>query len=180
MSSVIEAVRTRRTIRKYEDREVPAEVLATLMESVEEAQSWANTQCWEVVVVRDPALRAAIQKSLPPTNPAFRAVVDAPLLLVLCARKGESGAINGQMSTKHGDWYMYDLGLATQNLCLTAHELGLGTVVVGWFDQAAVERVVNAPANIEVVSLIPVGYRKNEGVKPKHRPASGFVHQDRF
>jgi nitroreductase len=53
---------------------------------------------------------------------------------------------------------MYDLGLATQNLCLMAHSLGLGTVIVGLFDHDRAKAVVNVPDGYELVTMIPLGY----------------------
>ena len=75
---------------------------------------------------------------------------------------------------------MYDLGLMTQNLCLAAHSLGLGTVVVGWFDQARADEILNSPQDIEVVSLLPMGFRNQKGSVPKHKPMDSCLHTDTF
>ena len=181
MNDILDVIKDRRTIRKYTDEPIREEHRAALFSAMERAQSWNNSQCWEVVEIRDPELRNQIQKTVPPRNPAFKAIVDAPMLLAVCARKGCSGTLGDDvMVTKHGDWYMYDLGIATQNLCLAAHSLGLGTVVVGWFDIEGAEKVIKVPQGVELVSLIPVGYRNQKGVTPKHKPANEFVHIDTF
>jgi len=60
MPEFLDLVKTRRSIRKYEGRDVPAEALAAILEAVRWAPSWSNTQCWEIVVVRDPAVTAVI------------------------------------------------------------------------------------------------------------------------
>lgn len=180
MNDVINTMFERRTIRKYTDQPIPDETMQQLYEVIESTQSWANTQCWEVVNVIDPEIRKHLQETMPQQNPAYRAIVNAPALLVLCAKKGVSGTIGGTMASKHGDWYMYDLGIATQNLCLAAHSLGLGTVVVGWFDHDKVEKVLNVPTNTEVVSMIPLGYRNQTGSIPKHKPIASFVHVDSY
>ncbi|MFA9396123.1 MAG: nitroreductase family protein [Halodesulfovibrio sp.] len=181
MNEVMTAMYERRTIRKYTDQEVSEETLRELFKIIESTQSWANSQCWEVVEVRDSELRKALQSTVPTKNPAYTAIVNAPVLLAMCARRGQSGTLGtSEMATKHGDWYMYDLGLATQNLCLAAHSLGLGTVVVGWFDPDKAEGIVNAPEGVEVVSLIPLGYRNQKGVVPKHKLVENFVHVDTF
>lgn len=180
MNEVIKNMYERRTIRKYSDQDVSDETMQQLYEVVESTQSWANTQCWELVNVVDAEIRKQLQETVPQKNPAYRCIVEAPVLLALCAKKGVSGTINGCMTSSHGDWYMYDLGLATQNLCLAAHSLGLGTVVVGWFENGQADKILNAPEGIETVSLIPLGYRNQKGVKPKHKPVSSFVHQNTF
>ena len=88
--------------------------------------------------------------------------------------------IGGTMTSKFGDWFMYDLGLATQNLCLAAHSLGLGSVVVGWFDHNKTGTILKTPPDVEVVTLIPMGYRNQKGSVPKHKPIASFLHVDTF
>jgi hypothetical protein len=60
MPEFLDLVKTRRSIRKHEGRDVPAEALSAILEAVRWAPSWSNTQCWEIVVVRDPAVTAVI------------------------------------------------------------------------------------------------------------------------
>ncbi|HBD08464.1 MAG TPA: nitroreductase, partial [Syntrophobacteraceae bacterium] len=64
--------------------------------------SWANTQCWEIVVVKDPAMKAALQETLAKGNPATKAVVDAPVLLTICGKLNSSGYYKDQVTTKFG------------------------------------------------------------------------------
>jgi nitroreductase len=130
--------------------------------------------------VQDENVRKQLQATVPSKNPSSKAITDAPKLLALCARKGRSGYIEDKIANKHGDWYMYDLGLMTQNLCLAAHSLGLGTVVVGWYDIDAAERILNCPDDVEPVTLIPMGYRAQKGHVPPHKPVVEFVHTNTF
>ena len=180
MNDVIRNIFERRTIRKYSDESVTDAVLQQLYAVVESTQSWANTQCWELVNVRDPQIRNQLQTSVPSQNPTYAAIVNAPVLFALCARKGLSGKIGDKMVSKFGDWFMYDLGLATQNLCLAAHSLGLGAVVVGWFDHNKADAILNTPPGVEVVTLLPIGYRNQKGSVPQHRPIASFLHIDTF
>jgi nitroreductase len=177
----MEIIKGRRSIRKYDSREVPGEMVDQVVEAVRWAPSWTNCQCWEVVVVRDPDIRSRLQATLPPKgNPAFKAIVEAPVLLALCAKTGTSGYYKDLQTTKFGDWMMYDLGLATQNLCLMAHELGLGTVIVGLFDHDRAKAVVGVPDGYELVTLIPLGYPAKVGSAPKRRETDEFLHVDHF
>ena len=175
-----EAIKGRRTIRKYKSDPVSDEVLKAVMEAVRWAPSWANTQCWEVIVVRDPKVRSDLAEALPKGNPALSSVTEAPLLLVLCGKKGISGYYKGQMATVRGDWLMFDLGLATQNLCLAAHSLGLGTVVIGLFDHKKVEAILGVPQDVEVVAMTPLGYPATGGSAPKRKETSEFVFDEKY
>ncbi len=173
-------IKERRSIRTFDDREIPLDVQSTLLEAVQWSQSWANTQCWEVIVIQDHTIRTQLQETMSKGNPAAKAIVDAPLLFGLAAKLKSSGYYKGQAPTKYGDWFLFDLGLATQNLCLTAHALGLGSVVVGLFDHDKAREVLQIPQEFELPVLIPLGYPAQSPKPPKRRDITEFTHYDSF
>ena len=178
---VLEAIRTRRSVRKYAPDPVPDELLRQVLEAARWAPSWANTQCWEVVVVRDPERKKALSELLvPERNPAKNAVATAPVVLAVCGRKGVSGFYKGQPVTEKGDWLMFDVALAVQNICLAAHALGLGTVIVGALDHARAGELLGLPEDVELVVLIPLGKPAHEPKAPPRKELSEFVHLERY
>lgn len=180
MAEFSEVVTGRRSIRKYEEKDVPEELLNQVLEAVKWAPSWANTQCWEVVVIRDPETKQKLQAVLSKGNPATKALVAAPVLLAMCGKRDSSGYYKGQVTTKFGDWMLFDLGLATQNLCLAAHDAGLGTVIAGLFDHDKAAEILSVPEGYEVVTLIPLGYPAKVSSAPKRREIADFTHQESF
>ena len=101
-------------------------------------------------------------------------------MLALCAERERSGFYKGQAITKFGDWFMFDLGIATQSLCLSAHKLGLGTVIVGVFDHNRAKEILNVAEKYEVVVLIPLGYPAKDSPAPRRREIKDFSHRDTF
>ncbi|MCG6880199.1 MAG: nitroreductase family protein [Deltaproteobacteria bacterium] len=180
MADLMDIIKGRRSIRKYQDKAVPDELLNQILESVQWTPSWHNTQCWEVIVVKDQSVKETLAEVLPKANPARKHFTEAPVILVLCGKLNSSGYIKGEVTTKFGDWFMFDLGLAAQNLCLTAHSLGLGTVITGLFDHEKAQAVMGVPEGYELVSLIPLGYPAHDSSAPKRREISDFTHYDRF
>jgi len=180
MGDLMDAIRNRRSIRHYQAKDVPAGVLERVLEAVRWSPSWANTQCWEIVVVKDPEVKLKLQETLVKGNPAARAMVEAPLVLAVCGRLQAAGYYKGQVTTKLGDWFMFDLGIATQSLCLAAHDEGLGTVIAGLLDHEKAREVLHVPAGYEVVALIPVGYPDKGAGAPTRREIGEFVHFDKF
>jgi nitroreductase len=75
---------------------------------------------------------------------------------------------------------MFDTGIAMQNLCLTAHSLGLGTVVVGMFDHKKAESMLGLSENVEIVAMTPLGYPATGGTAPKRKEISEFVFSDHY
>ncbi|MBL7204077.1 MAG: nitroreductase family protein [Desulfobacteraceae bacterium] len=180
MSDLMSIIKGRRSIRKYQERDVSDEALNQILESVKWSPSWANSQCWEIIAVRDQGLKEKIQEILPKINPARKHFAGAPVVLAICCKLESSGYYNGQVTTKFGDWFMYDLGIATQNICLMAHDLGLGTVIMGLFDHDRIGEELGVPEGFELVSLIPVGYPAKDSAAPKRREISEFTHYDKF
>lgn len=177
---VIKAIKERRTVRNFEETPVPDDVLDTVLEAVQWAPSWANTQCWEVVVVKDPGVKAGLQETVPKGNPGRKAVVNAPLVIAMCARLKDSGYKKGEVTTKFGDWFMFDLGLACQNLSIAAHSLGLGSVIMGNYDHDRAAELIKMPEGYELVALIPMGFPSKVPSPPKRRTLEEFVRRDTF
>ncbi len=178
---LMEAIKTRRSVRNFlSDKPLSEDDIQKLLEAVQWAQSWANTQCWEVIVVKSQEVKEKLQETLPKTNPAFKAMAEAPVVFVLCGKLQAAGYYKGHVTTKFGDWFMFDIGIASQNLCLRAHDLGLGSVIVGLFDHNKAKEVLGVPEGYEVVVMIPVGYPAKIPSPPKRKEISEFTHYDKF
>ncbi len=108
-------------------------------------------------------------------------IKNAPVLMVLTYIKGRSGyERDGSFTTSKGDrWQMFDAGIASQSFCLAAYEQGLGSVILGIFDDAKVASILEIPENQEVAALIAVGYPDEEPAAPKRKPVAdllSFIH----
>src|SRR3990170_4054513 len=92
---LIEAIKTRCSIRKYQTTPVDDRTVEFVLEAARLAPSWANTQCWRFIVVRDNSIKAKLADTLKPhteaINPASQAIKDAPVVIVACAELGKSG-----------------------------------------------------------------------------------------
>jgi len=177
---MLNIIQTRRSVRKFESKGVPDELIDLVLEKSGYSPSWANTQCWQVVVVRKNSLKKELSGIVSPKNPATRAVSDAPVVLAICGQMGVSGFYKNQVTTKFQDWMLFDLGIFSQTLSLSAHALGLGSVIVGLFDHDKAGRILKVPEKIEVVTLIPVGYPSKIPKPPKRKSLSEFVFNDTF
>ncbi len=178
---LMDAIRHRRSVRSFTDHYVTDEEIRELIEAARLAPSWANTQVWEFVVVRDRELIRQVTETYSPTNPARSCSISSSALIIVCAKTGVSGCKEGKERTRYHEWFMFDLGMAVQNLCLRAHELGLGTVVVGSMDHDACARIARVPEGYGVVAVLPVGRPSNPDQKaPSRKELKSFVHLDTF
>ncbi len=176
----MEAIKTRRSIRRYQTTPVDDKPVELILEAARWAPSWANTQCWKFIVVRDSKIKDELASTLSAGNPATEAIKSAPVVIVACAELGKSGYYRGEPATDKGDWYMFDVALSMQNLALAAHSLGLGTVHVGLFKAKRAAIILGVPEGFCVVEMTPLGYAEGE-VKPRPRKElSEIVFYDKF
>jgi nitroreductase len=182
---LFEAIRTRRSVRKYLTRPVEDEKLQVVLEAVRLAPSWANMQCWRMVVVKEREVKEKIsdlsyvESYFSPkgykANPSKKALAEAPLVIVLCAEPSQSGAIWGQ------PYYLVDCGIAAQSLMLAARGQGLGSVFVGVYDEVKVKGILGIPPNVRVVGLFPLGYPMDEEKEgPPRKPLGEIVFRDQW
>ena len=146
--SVMEAIRTRKSVRLFLDQPVEQEKLEQLMEAARLAPSASNRQEWRFVIVREPGTR----KLLSGIGASQAHVYMAPVVIVACADTDEHLMQCGQLC------YPIDVAVALDHLSLAAVELGLGTCWVGAFDEGKVRQLLGIPAKIRVVALMPLGY----------------------
>ncbi len=186
---VLEAIKTRRSIRHQKTDPVDDETVQKVLEAARWAPSWANTQCWRFIVVRDSSIKAELASSLHTIkrdgdisdNPAAKAFLQAPVVIAVCAELGRSGCRrDGTPTTDKGDWYMFDTALAMQNLVLAAHALGLGTVIIGAFDAKKAAEILEVPEGYCVVAMTPLGYPEREGRVTPRKELSEIVFYDKY
>ena len=176
---VMEAIKTRRSVRKYKPTPVDDRTVETVLEAARWAPSWKNTQCWRFIVVRDSGIKAELADTLI-ANPTTEAIIEAPAVIVACAELGKSGLKGGAYITDKGDWYMFDVALAMQNLTLAAHSLGLGTVHVGQFDARKAAEILGVPEGVCVVEMTPLGYPDQEAEVTTRKELAEIVYHDKY
>jgi nitroreductase len=182
---LMQAIKERRSVRRYRPDPVSDHAVNAVLEAARWAPSWANTQCWRFVVVQDAEtkekLAGAVISPVPGReNRAGAAIRSAPVVIVACAELGRSGYYKGQRATDKGDWFMFDVALAMQNLTLAAHAAGLGTVHVGLFDAKEVGRVVGVPEGVVVVEMTPLGYPDEKPAAPMRKELPEVVFREHF
>jgi nitroreductase len=182
----LEAIKNRRSIRKFKTDPVDDKTLEVILDAARLAPSWSNTQCWKFIVIRDDAMKAKIAETVQivPTlgsNPAAKAISAAPVIIVAIAEKGISGYFNGKTYTDKGDnWYLFDVAVAMQNLMLAATALGLGTVHVALFDNVKLAQILGVPDNYYVVEMTPLGYPEYQPNPRPRKALSEIVFHEKF
>jgi len=171
-----ECITGRRSIRRFTDNPVPHELLEQVVEAASYAPSWKNTQITRYIAVEGDK-KAALAKcaNIFPGNGAI--MENAPMVIAVTILKGRSGyERDGSFSTPKGDrWQMYDAGAACEAFCLAAYEQGLGTVILGLFDEEDATKLLELPEDRELAALIPIGYAAETPTVPRRKPVCDLL-----
>jgi len=150
---VLEAIRTRRSIRKYRPELIPEEKLEMILEAARLAPSAGNRQPWRFVVVQNVDRKKALAEAA--NNQTF--LKDAAAIIVAVGDPEASAR-----------WYEKDTMIALEHMVLAATALGYGTCWIGAFDEDAAKRLLRIPAKMKVVAILPIGV-SSEKPAPKPR-----------
>ena len=151
-----ELVLKRQSDRKYAPKRVDREDVVRCLEAARMAPSACNSQPWKFVVVDDRAKLAELSEAAIGLG-MNRFTVQVPVLVAVVQEPMNMEAKAGSV-VKDKDYSMMDLGMAVENFCLQAAELGLGTCIMGWFDEKRVKKVLGVPRTRRVQLLIAVGH----------------------
>ncbi len=161
---ILTLLKSRRSIRIYQDKPIPQDLLLQILEAGRWAPTGANLQPWHFIVVTDAETRKRIGEVARFFFIKFSHVEKAPVVLVL------------GFDTRKGKYGRYDATLAGGNMMTIATSLGLGTCWIGAFDEPKVKEILEIPENIEVIGLITLGYSEEKAEAPPRVELEKIVH----
>lgn len=165
-----EIIKSRRSIRKYQDKTVPRELIEQCLEAARLAPSACNSQPCRFVILDDKETKNSFCENV------FSGLyancknlgMNAPVLIAVCTKAG------GNITTRLGQvisgtkFYLIDTGIAVEHLVLKAQDLGLGTCWIGWFNTKKAKKFLRLPIDVKCEILIALGY-PDEGPSPRPR-----------
>jgi nitroreductase len=157
-NNFLSLVNNRQSVRKYTDKPVEEEKLRRCLEAARLAPSASNSQPWKFVVVTDPGLRDKVAKeTVGPLSSFNNFVGQAPVIVAIVIEKMKTLTKIGA-SIQDREYPLIDIGIAAENFCLQAAEDGLGTCMLGWFNEKPVKELLNIPKDRRIGLLITLGY----------------------
>lgn len=172
MSSIIhflDLARARQSVRHYSARLVEHEKLERCLEAARVAPSACNSQPWRFVVIDDPQLKDAVAgKTFSKLVSFNRFSVQAPVLVAVISEKPKFiTQVGGFLKRK--EYNLIDVGIVAEHFCLQAAAEGLGTCILGWFDEKGVKKLLKVPKRKRVVLILAVGYSVTDKLRTKDR-----------
>ena len=165
MNDVLNTIKNRRTIRKFNSDPIDEEKLQMILEAGRWAPSFSNLQPWRFIVIKDQDLKNALDKAAK-ESVLHLGIREAPVVILVC--------VDRRIDPLHA----IEAGTAaTQNMALAAHSLGLGA---GWIGvrgteaETAIQKLLQLPETTRAVSLLPIGHA-DESPQSNRKPLEEFI-----
>ena len=173
-----DCIKARRSIRNYKEEQIPQEVLREVVELARFAPSWKNSQIARYYVVQSAELKQNIAENcMMDFTFNTKTLTKAPALVVVAYVEKRSGyERDGSFTTSKEDrWEMFDAGIATQTFCLAAAEKGIGTCIMGIFDEAKIAEAINLSEGQKIGAVVAIGYPAEEPQAPARKEVEQLV-----
>jgi nitroreductase len=167
---VLDVIRNRGSIRRYKDKPIPEDQLSKILEAARLAQSAANRQPWQFIVVTDPSMKEKLVEVA--DDQSF---VGEAATVIICLADSERSAKVGPF-----EGFLIDLAIAIENMALTAWDLGIGSCWIGAFDEENVKESLDVPRNLRVVSLLTLGYPDEKPRAKYRKPLREIVYYEKY
>ncbi len=165
----LELIQKRQSVRKYSDKAVEKEKIFRCVEAARLAPSACNAQPWKYIVIDEPKLKEKVARETFSTVAPFnKFALQAPVIVAIVMEKPNFlSQFGGRVKDK--DFYLIDIGITAEHFCLQAAEEGLGTCMLGWFNEKTVIKLLGIPSGKRIGLLITVGYPADEQREKKRK-----------
>jgi nitroreductase len=177
---MLELIMNRQSDRSYSNKTVENEKLERIVEAGRMAPSACNAQPWKFIMVTDQELRSKLSEAASAKLLGMNSFVNqAPLHLVVVREKANMSSRIGA-TVKNKDYSLIDIGIASENICLQARAEGIGSCMIGWFDEKQVKKILGIPASKRVELIITLGYPAKELREKKRKPITETVSYNKY
>jgi nitroreductase len=177
---MLKLILSRQSDRSYNDKPVENEKIERIIEAGRMAPSACNAQPWKFIIVTDPELRARVSEAASARLLGMNSFVhQAPVLLVVVREKANMSSRIGT-TIKNKDYSLIDIGIASENICLQACAEGIGSCMIGWFDEQQVKKILKIPSGKRVELIITLGYPAKELREKRRKPLTETVSYNKY
>lgn len=177
---ILELIISRQSDRKYSDKKIEKEKIDRIVEAGRMAPSACNAQPWKFIVVDDPELTKKVAEAASAKLIGMNSfVAKAPVILVI-VRENPNFSSKVGATIKNKDYSLIDIGIATENICLQAEAEGIGSCIIGWFDEKEIRNILSIPRSKRVELLITLGYSLSDKRGKKRKPIDEIVSYNKY
>ncbi len=177
---LLELIKSRQSDRKYSERPLEKEKIERLLEAGRMAPSACNAQPWKFIVIDEPSIRDRVARASSSKLIGMNTFVSqAPVIIAIVREKPNLTSKIGA-ALKDKDYSHIDIGIAAGNICLQAEAEGIGSCILGWFDEPELKKILNIPRSKRVELLISLGYSLSEKREKRRKPSEEIVSYNKY
>jgi len=177
---MLELIVRRQSDRKYSDKPVEREKLDRIIEAGRMAPSACNAQPWKFIVVNEPELLLKIAEAASAKLIGMNSFVGQAPLMIIVLREQPNFTSKVGGTIKNKDYSLIDIGIASENICLQAEAEGLGSCMIGWFDERMLRKILGIPRSKRVELIITLGYSLSEKREKRRKPSGVTVSYNKY
>jgi nitroreductase len=177
---VLDLIISRQSDRKYSKQPVEKEKLDRILEAGRMAPSACNAQPWKFIVVIDRELIAKITDAASAKLTGMNSFVSQAQIIIVVVREKPNFSSKVGGTIKNKDYSLIDIGIATENICLQAKAEGVGSCIIGWFDERMLRKILSVPRSKRIELIITLGYSLSEQREKRRKPAAETVSYNKY
>jgi nitroreductase len=177
---MLKLIVSRQSDRKYSDKPVEKDKLIRIIEAGRMAPSACNAQPWKFVVVNEPDLLRKIAEAASAKLLGMNSFVSQALLMIVVIREQPNFSSKVGGTIKNKDYSLIDIGIASENICLQAKAEGIGSCMIGWFDERMLRKILGIPGSKRVELIITLGYSLSEQREKKRKTSEVIVSYNKY
>jgi nitroreductase len=177
---ILNLIISRQSDRKYSNKAIEKDKLDRIIEAGRMSPSACNAQPWKFVVVNEPDLVTKVAGAASAKLIGMNSfVAQAPVIIAIVREKANMSSKVGA-TIKNKDYSLFDIGIATENICLQAEAEGIGSCIIGWFDERQIKKLLAVPGSKRVELLITLGYSLSEKRDKRRKPPEEVVSFNKY
>ena len=177
---IFDLIISRQSDRKYSDRQVEKEKLGRIIEAGRMAPSSCNAQPWKFIVVTESGLIAKVAEAASAKLIGMNGFVGQAKVIIVLVREQPNLSSKVGATIKNKDYSLIDIGIATENICLQAKAEGIGSCIIGWFDEGEIRKLLSIPKSKRVEVLITLGYSLSDQREKRRKPLEEVVSYNKY
>jgi nitroreductase len=177
---ILKLIISRQSDRKYSDRPIEKDKLDRIIEAGRMSPSACNAQPWKFIVVNEPELVNKVAGAASAKLIGMNSFVAQATVIIVIVRENANMSSKVGATIKNKDYSLFDIGIATENICLQAEAEGIGSCIIGWFDEKLIRKLLSVPGSKRVELLITLGYSLSEKREKRRKPLDYVVSFNKY
>lgn len=177
---ILNLIISRQSDRKYSDHKIEKEKLDRIAEAGRMAPSACNAQPWKFIIVTEPQLISGISEAASAKLIGMNSFVGKANAIIVIVREQPNFSSKVGATIKNKDYSLIDIGIACENICLQAKAEGIGSCIIGWFDEKELRKLLGIPKSKRVELLITLGYSLSDQREKRRKPSEDVISYNKY